>query len=198
MPRGVYKRSPRSAEHKANLSAAWTEERRKAQSERQTGTKHSPETKKKISESNKIRMTNEERQRISDRNTAYWTDERRAQHSLRQNPVGFSYDSDGYKILTGQRGHPLAHKGKGTVREHRKVLFDDIGPGPHECYWNPQSGCGQMSLGWDEITVDHLNGVIVDNRIENLVPSCKRCNVLRSKAGNPIDWDGKTKVRMKE
>lgn len=193
MPRGVYKRSPRSAEHKANLSAAWTEERRKAQSERQTGTKHSSEAKRKIAEASKIRMTDEEKQKLSEWNAAYWTDERRAQHSLLQNPSGFSYDSDGYRILTGQRGHPLAsNTGRSyTVREHRKVLFDSIGPGPHECHWNAQSGCGQTNLNWDEISVDHLNGKVADNRIENLVPSCTKCNVLRSKAGNPVNWDGK-------
>jgi hypothetical protein len=32
----------------------------------------------------------------------------------------------------------------------------------------------------DRLTVDHLNGISDDNRRENLVPSCGRCNTLRA------------------
>src|SRR5690242_14904452 len=38
-----------------------------------------------------------------------------------------------YRTVTA-KGHPLASK-NGTVYEHRKVLFDTIGPGPHACHW---------------------------------------------------------------
>lgn len=86
---------------------------------------------------------------------------------------GFYYDA-GYRHLTKQYGHPLAGV-NGVVQEHRKVLFDAVGPGPHRCYW----GCGRDDLIWsgaDGVNVDHLNGVKDDNRLDNLVVSCKRCN----------------------
>lgn len=212
MPRGVYKKSeehkrklsearrgkktgPITEEARASLSASWTPERRKAESERKTGKRHSQETKDKIAAASKANMTEEARQHLSEWNAQYWTDERREEHSRRGRngvaPLGFSYDSDGYKILTGQRGHPLATTRRSyTVKEHRKVLYDAIGPGPHACHWSAVSGCGATELDWDDIHVDHLNGDVVDNRIENLVVSCPLCNVRRGRAGNPIDWSG--------
>jgi len=73
------------------------------------------------------------------------------------------------------------------------VLYDAIGPGPHECHWNRVTGCGKVALEWgggQGIVVDHLNGDTLDNRPENLVPSCKVCNTRRQKAGNPMEWNG--------
>lgn len=78
------------------------------------------------------------------------------------------------------KGHPLADK-SGGVYEHRFVLFEEIGEGPHDCNW-----CGR-SLDWHapkgdrgSLTVDHLNGDKADNRLENLVPSCPPCNGARA------------------
>ena len=92
---------------------------------------------------------------------------------------GRSVTKEGYVMLSGQYGHPLAGPGKrGEVLEHRKVLYDLIGPGPHPCHW-----CGR-SLEWGGvrgINVDHLNDVKDDNRPENLVPSCLNCNGRRGK-----------------
>lgn len=74
--------------------------------------------------------------------------------------------------------HPLAFKG-GLVYEHRMVLFDAIGYGPHACHW-----CG-TEVDWKpkgeegELHPDHLNGYGDDNRLENLVPACRRCNTTR-------------------
>jgi hypothetical protein len=65
---------------------------------------------------------------------------------------------------------------EGYVYEHRKVLYDKLGAGPHACHW-----CG-LVLGWDKMTADHLNAVRDDNREENLVPSCLTCNQARGNA----------------
>jgi hypothetical protein len=74
--------------------------------------------------------------------------------------------------------HPLAGSG-GRVYAHRAVLYDKIGPGPHPCHW-----CGAL-VDWlpkahpNELQPDHLNGMGDDNRPENLVASCRPCNVGR-------------------
>lgn len=58
----------------------------------------------------------------------------------------------------------------GKAYVHRLVLFDQVGWGPHPCYW-----CGRL-LEWVEglggITVDHLTDV-------RCVVSCQRCNRVR-------------------
>lgn len=80
-----------------------------------------------------------------------------------------------YKLLFGQHNHPIANRG-GWLYEHRKVLFDKIGPGPHPCHW-----CG-VSLEWGGmkgVIADHMNRNKKDNRPENLVPSCQTCNTTR-------------------
>jgi hypothetical protein len=75
--------------------------------------------------------------------------------------------------------HPLAGRG-GKVYAHRAALYDKIGCGPHPCHW-----CAEL-VDWhprghpDELHSDHLNGVGDDNRPENLVPSCRGCNVTRA------------------
>lgn len=72
-------------------------------------------------------------------------------------------------------GHPLTDK-SGRVWEHRAVLYNKIGIGPHECHW-----CGAL-VDWlpradpAALQVDHLNNDGGDNRPENLVASCRNCN----------------------
>lgn len=66
-------------------------------------------------------------------------------------------------------GHPLASS-TGRVFEHRMVLYDAIGPGPHPC-----SQCSQV-LDWPEIVVDHINRKRTDNRLGNLRVCCHSCN----------------------
>lgn len=76
------------------------------------------------------------------------------------------------------KGHPVATAG-GRAYEHRVVLYDEIGPGPHPCHW-----CA-TPLDWLPkgdpmcLMVDHLNGDGADNRPENLVPACVGCNSAR-------------------
>ncbi|MET7742001.1 HNH endonuclease signature motif containing protein [Streptomyces sp. NPDC005385] len=86
--------------------------------------------------------------------------------------------------------HPVANA-SGITRHHRIVLWDKIGPGEHACHWE----CG-TTVSWDKtyphdpngMVVDHVNGDKSDNRPENLVPSCGRCNLTRpgvKKASRP-------------
>lgn len=76
------------------------------------------------------------------------------------------------------KGHPLA-MANGRAYEHRVVLYDKIGAGPHACHW-----CG-TEVEWvgkgqpKELQPDHLNDDGGDNRPENLVPSCRSCNTAR-------------------
>jgi len=80
---------------------------------------------------------------------------------------------EGYRAFTGMRGHPLAKKG--VVYEHRYVLYDAIGEGPHPCHH-----CGKNLVDWNVIYVDHLDTDRINNHISNLVPSCQSCNVKRA------------------
>lgn len=99
--------------------------------------------------------------------------------------TGESLTRTGYRFLTMEYDHPLATTGS-VVMEHRKVLFDTIGPGPHECHWNETYGCGRISLEWgglqgDSLCVDHLDHDRTNNAPENLVPSCIACNLRRGR-----------------
>jgi hypothetical protein len=82
-----------------------------------------------------------------------------------------------YKRTT-KAGHPLADK-YGRLYLHRLVLFDAIGFGPHLCHW-----C-DTEIDWlpkgdpRELQSDHLNSDGADNRLVNLVPSCRSCNTTR-------------------
>lgn len=75
--------------------------------------------------------------------------------------------------------HPVAVQG-GLVAEHRRVLYDRLGPGPHSCHW-----CGR-EVRWDtyptapgELVVDHLDWLKHNNDPDNLVPACRPCNLAR-------------------
>ena len=85
---------------------------------------------------------------------------------------------DGYRVVKHST-HPQADKW-GWVREHRKVMWDEFGKGPHPCW-----GCGEP-LTWQRwirsgpkkgvLIVNHLNEIKADNSLTNLVFSCNRCN----------------------
>ena len=92
-------------------------------------------------------------------------------------------DTTRYRSISISLDHPLAQdagNGRGKVYEHRLVLFNKIGPWNHQCNW-----CGKL-LEWsndcntNSIVVDHLDGNEWNNAPENLVPSCRRCNIQRS------------------
>lgn len=94
-------------------------------------------------------------------------------------PAQGRYFSNGYIMLSGRQDHPLA-KSDGVVAEHRVVLYDKIGPGPHNCVW-----CSK-ELDWTALDdralcTDHQNNDMTDNRPENLEPSCRPCNWQRGR-----------------
>lgn len=157
----------------------------------------SEETKKKIGDAHRGKVVSDDvRQQISnvvkdiwaDPDSVYNSEEYKDKHRGRyrgQEARGYSVVEEGYVVLSGQQEHPLTCGG-GILSEHRKVLYDEIGLGPHYCYWN----CGKL-LEWGGIggiCVDHLDGDVGNNDPGNLVPSCSICNMLRARAGNPVDW----------
>lgn len=88
----------------------------------------------------------------------------------------WSVNGDGY-MMRLDRTHPVAAK-SGYLFQHRAVLFDAIGYGPHQCHW-----CGSP-VDWRspsprKLVVDHLDGCKINNEVQNLVPSCHRCNSTR-------------------
>lgn len=140
------------------------------------GIKVTPETRKKLSESHKGLPQSPEA--IAKRSISIkeaW------KNRADRKPAGFI--NGGYRIIGAKPDHPLA--GPKELAEHRKVLYEAIGSGSHGCHW-----CGRM-LEWggiQGIIPDHINGDTLDNRAENLVPSCTSCNMRRGRAGNPPDW----------
>lgn len=84
--------------------------------------------------------------------------------------------------------HILATK-YGRLYEHRMVLFDKIGYGPHRCQW-----CSKVlywgSRGSNVIQADHVDGDGANNHPDNLVPACPACNVTRA--------NGKRHLKLKE
>jgi hypothetical protein len=79
----------------------------------------------------------------------------------------------GYLMVRVGRDHRLSTSTSVYVYEHRLVLFEAFGEGPFHCY------ICNAGLDWDTLTVDHLNDVRDDNRIENLKPACDSCNQQR-------------------
>jgi hypothetical protein len=109
-------------------------------------------------------------------------------------PAAGWWNNGGYRMLTGQI-HPLAKSG--GVLEHRKVLYDLIGPGPHACHWASRYGCEETGLAWSDgarLVVDHLDGNRMNNHPDNLVPSCTRCNSSREQYEKIIKLTLESKV----
>lgn len=91
------------------------------------------------------------------------------------NPTGTGYRAE--------RGgdHPATWR-NGVVSEHRKVLYDKIGPGPHPCHWCKRELRWDGPTGTGKLYVDHLDFDRLNNAAENLVPSCMQCNIHRTPA----------------
>lgn len=72
----------------------------------------------------------------------------------------------------------------GVTNEHRIVLWDKLNGQDVPCHW-----CGKQ-LFWttddyhSRLVADHVNTVKNDNRPENLVPSCQKCNITREGGQN--------------
>lgn len=91
-------------------------------------------------------------------------------------PLGTRARDRGWvRVKTGP-GHPLAIDG--WAREHRLVLYDQIGPGAHRCY-----RCG-VTVEWGStLEVDHLNRDRGDNRVANLAAACRACQNANRQLG---------------
>lgn len=85
-------------------------------------------------------------------------------------------DRDGYVFVKVPPDHPLARRSR-FVGEHRIVLYEAIGPGPHGCNW-----CGQPLEWGRNLVADHVDGHRLNNSATNLVPACARCNLARRTA----------------
>ena len=92
-------------------------------------------------------------------------------------------NSTRYRSVAVSSDHPLAQDGGNgywKIYEHRLVLFDKIGPWDHLCHWCNRLLQWSINTDSDSIVVDHLDGNEWNNAPDNLVPSCRRCNVQRS------------------
>jgi len=94
---------------------------------------------------------------------------------------GWLHD-EGYRRLSIP-GHPLASS-NGHVFEHRVVLYDKVGPGPHPCHWctTPVDWSKSWPHADDALVADHLDGNRLNNDPVNLVPACQLCNYTRGVA----------------
>lgn len=64
----------------------------------------------------------------------------------------------------------------GFLSEHRVVLFDSIGHGPHLCNW-----CGTVVHWGTTLLTDHVDEDKLNNDPANLVPACRSCNQWRNR-----------------
>lgn len=91
----------------------------------------------------------------------------------------------GYRVVWDQ-AHPLSDK-RGRVLEHRKIMFDIFGWGPHPCFYCHTFlpfRTGRKRKGLLGIEIDHLDGDRANNDPLNMVFTCTGCNTRKSQKGN--------------
>ncbi len=94
--------------------------------------------------------------------------------------TGRHTNAAGYELVK-MPGHPVA-QANGWAYEHRVVLYDAIGEGPHPCHWCGKSVCWHTDFRRDAdyLIVDHLDNNPSNNDRDNLAPSCSPCNTVHS------------------
>lgn len=75
--------------------------------------------------------------------------------------------------------HPMSNN-HGIAYEHRVVLYDHIGEGPHHCHWCETEVHWKPTDDQTALHVDHLDGDGANNHPANLVPACRTCNSGRA------------------
>lgn len=102
--------------------------------------------------------------------------------------------NNGYVRVAGPMvsGHSVFSTLGRWNRLHVIIAYDMYGAGPHQCHWCSTdiewlfSKKHDAELNGKKIVVDHVNGVTIDNRSENLVLSCNWCNLHRGKNHMPV------------
>lgn len=84
----------------------------------------------------------------------------------------YSVRTNGVYRIIKVPGHPLADS-NGNVYHHRLIAFAKHNGVCPPCHW-----C-EEPLEWKRTHIDHLNETKADNRPENLVVACCRCNRAR-------------------
>jgi hypothetical protein len=84
-----------------------------------------------------------------------------------------------YRNVSVPLGHPLATPGSRRIPLHRLLLWEAIGPGPHQC-----ARCG-TPVDWligkhrnrdGMLIADHIDYNTLNNDLSNLRPLCHTCN----------------------
>lgn len=124
--------------------------------------------------------------------------------------------SSAYAPRVPAPGHPLRSRRDGVAYPHRLILWEKVGTNDQPCHWcgrrlrwkaaylpplpRPklwmfvdEDGRNRVDIELTaqrmrvfELNVDHLDGNGRNNDPSNIVPSCRRCNAARRRAGNPI------------